>query len=72
MKVTPTLLYPLITIEGVTWDGFNPTTDENVYGLKLFDNKAEWYGGNNKAALPLKITMHYTTTEDIYPKGPLP
>lgn len=57
---------------GVTWDGFNPTTDENVYGLKLFDNKAEWYGGNNKAALPLRITMHYTTTEDIYPKGPLP
>jgi hypothetical protein len=56
----------------ITWEGFNATSSENVYGLKLLDNKIEWYAGDISAPIPLRATVHSTTSEDIYPNGPCP
>lgn len=57
---------------GITWAGFDPTSEENVYGFKLLKGSTEWYAGNQWTDMPLRMKVHETTKNDIYPRGPLP
>lgn len=57
---------------GITWKGFNPTSDKNKYGIKWLSDSIQIYAGNTEEPMPLRLTVKRTTNADVFPKGPFP
>jgi hypothetical protein len=56
---------------GITWEGFDPASEGNIYAIKWTDTSIEWYAGS-KDNVPLRITLKKVPPGETFPKGPLP